>query len=331
MNLITGATGHIGNVLARQLIDIGEPVRALVMPEEDQTPLEGLALEIVQGDVLDTASLEPAFRGVKTVYHLAGMISILPGRNDLMRTVNVLGTRNIIYSCKKSGVQRLLYTSSIHALQKVPHGVLIDEHVPFDPKHTTSDYDHSKAQASIEVLEAVKKGLDAVIVCPTGVIGPYDYRRSEIGGLILDCLKKKPQFYFEGEYDFVDVRDVARGMVLAAERGLTGETFILSGEKITVHGLLKTIRWHSGKRFTLLKIPFSLAHFASRFAPILFALAEMRPRFTTYSLETLVSNANISNDKARKELGYNPRPLIDSLKDTVAWFVENRSLFGLRA
>lgn len=330
MNLITGATGHIGNVLVRHLLEIGQKVRTLVMPEEDQTPLRGLDVEIVRGDILDAASLEPAFRNVDTVFHLAGMISILPGRNDLLRSVNISGTRNIIYSCKQAGIRRLVYSSSIHALQRVPHGTLIDERVPFDPVQIASEYDHSKAQASIDVLMAAKNGLDAVVVCPTGVIGPYDFRKSEIGGLILDCLKKKPQFYFEGAYDFVDVRDVASGMILAAEKGLPGESYILSGERLTVRGLMDTVRKQSGRRFALLKVPFSLAHFASRFTPLLCRLGEIRPRFTTYSLETLVSNANISHEKARQELGYNPRPLVESLKDTVAWFLENRSLFGLR-
>ncbi len=331
MNLVTGATGHIGNVLVRELITRHEPVRALIMPGEDCTPLTNLPVSIIEGDVLDAASLQSALQDVDIVYHLAGLISIMPGRNDLLRTVNILGTRNILFACCQTGVRRLVYTSSIHALSCPPQGVLIDEHIPFDTEHATNDYGYSKAQASLEVKHAAEQGLDAVIVCPTGVLGPYDFRRSELGQIILDCLQYKPQFFVEGAYDFVDVRDVARGLILAGEKGKKGETYILSGEKLTVRNMMDTIRKISGRRFARLKVPFSLARFAARFTPLYYRLTHLRPRFTPCSLETLVSNADISHAKAQKELGYSPRPLFDSLKDTITWFLENRHLFGLRA
>ena len=224
MNLVTGATGHIGNVLVRELLKRGQTVRAMIMPGEDTAPLHGLSVELVEGDVLDFCSLMAAFEGVEVVYHLAGLISIMPGKDALVQTVNVLGTRNVIQAARLAGVRRLVYTSSIHAFQRVPHGILIDESIPFDPQHAISAYDHSKAQASLEVLKAVETGLDAVIACPTGVIGPYDFRRSEMGRLIADCLGNKPLFYVDGAYDFVDVRDVAAGLILAGQHGRTGHT-----------------------------------------------------------------------------------------------------------
>ena len=331
MNLVTGATGHIGNVLVRELIARNEPVRALVMPGEDHTPLDNLPVTIFEGDILDAASLQSALKDVDIVYHLAGMISIMPGRNDLLRTVNILGTRNILFACYQAGVRRLVYTSSIHALSCPPQGVVIDENVPFDPDHAPDDYSYSKAQASLEVQHAVKRGLDAVIVCPTGVIGPFDFRRSELGEIIIDCLKYKPQFFVEGAYDFVDVRDVARGLILAGEKGKKGETYILSGEKLAVRNLIDAVRTISGRRFARLKVPLSLAWFAARFTPLFYRLTHLRPRFTPCSLETLASNADISHAKAQKELGYTPRPLRESLRDTIAWFLENHHLFGLRA
>jgi len=301
------------------------------MPGEDRTPLNDLPVSIIEGDVLDATSLQKALQGVEMVYHLAGMISIMPGRNDLLRTVNILGTRNILFACYQAGVRRLVYTSSIHALSCPPQGIMIDEHIPFDPEHATNDYGYSKAQASLEVKRAAEQGLDAVIVCPTGVIGPYDFRRSELGQIILDCLQYKPQFFVEGAYDFVDVRDVARGMILAGEKGKKGETYILSGEKLTVRNIIDAVRTISGRRFARLKVPFSLACFAAKFTTIYSRLTHLRPRFTPCSLETLASNADISHAKAQKELGYIPRPLFESLRDTVAWFLENRHLFGLRA
>lgn len=331
MNLVTGATGHIGNVLVRELLALGESVRAFVLSEEDRTSLEGLKVEVVEGNVLDALTLHRAFEGVQDVYHLAGIISIMPGKNDFLQAVNVLGTRNVIHSARLTGVRRLIYASSIHALRRVPHGVLIDEEIPFDPVHAISAYDYSKALASMEVKKAAKEGLDAVIVCPTGVIGPYDYRRSEMGALIQECADAKPQFYVEGAYDFVDVRDVARGMILARERGRCGETYILSGERITVLRLMDTIREITGKKFARFKVPMILARFAALFTPLYYRLRRVRPRFTPYSLETITSNCEISHAKAQRELGYSPRPLSESLRDTVQWFLENRGVFASRA
>ena len=324
MNLVTGATGHIGNVLVRHLLAKGKPVRAMLMPGEDPAPLEGLAVERVEADVLDFQSLLKSFQDVDVAYHLAGIITILPGRDPQVQAVNVTGTRNVIEAARLSGVRRLVYTSSIHALSRIPHGTTIDENIPFDPEHAISAYDHSKAQASLEVLKAVAEGMDAVIVCPTGVIGPHDYRGSELGQLILDCVNHKPMFYVDGAYDFVDVRDVAQGLHLVSEKGRTGESYILSGERLSVLGMLKTVQEVIGSRLVTLKIPMQLARFSAHFTPLYYRLSRTKPRFTSYSLETITSNSVISHAKAHQELGYTPRPLSETLADTVRWFLQRR-------
>jgi len=328
MILVTGATGHIGNVLTRRLITSGEKVRALVLEGEDQRCLDGLEVEIVKGDVTKINTLELAMKEVRTVFHLAGIISILPGKNDLLRRVNVQGTINIIQTCLKMGIQRLVYTSSIHAIARVPQGVVIDESLPFDPGNPYGEYDRSKAQASLAVLDAARLGLDAVIACPTGVIGPYDYRRSEMGALILDCIQEKPQLYVDGAYDFVDVRDVAEGLIQINKRGETGETYILSGEQISVSSLLELVQQISGRRFLKLRMPINLAQLAARISPFYYRLMNVTPRFTSYSLEVLQSNSNISHRKAQAALGYQPRQIIDTLRDTVGWFLENQLSFA---
>jgi len=133
MIVVTGATGHIGNVLVRELLSRGENVRAVVPPSEDTTPLDGLKVEMVEGDVCQIDSLIQAFDGSDVVYHLAGIISILPGKSKLLYQVNVEGTRNVVEACIKAGVGRLAYTSSIHALEEPPHGITVDETVPFEP------------------------------------------------------------------------------------------------------------------------------------------------------------------------------------------------------
>ena len=324
LTLVTGAAGHIGNVLARELVNRGQTVRALLMPGEDAAPLQDLSVELVEGDVLDFCSLQAAFEGVEVVYHLAGLISILPGKDPFVQTVNVLGTRNVIQAARLAGVRRLVYTSSIHALQRVPHGILIDENIPFDAQHAISAYDHSKAQASLEVLKAVQEGMDAVIACPTGVIGPYDFRRSEMGKLIIDCLKNKLMFYVDGAYDFVDVRDVAAGLILVGEHGRTGQTYILSGERLSVRDIFKHVQEIIGRRLVCLKIPGNLARLAASLTPLHYRLTRIKPRITSYSLATLASNSVISHAKAMLELGYSPRPLRETLADTIRWFRQQR-------
>jgi dihydroflavonol-4-reductase len=325
MNMITGATGHIGNVLVRELLARGERVRVMVLPGENLLPLQGLDIEILEGNILEPDTLERAFKGIHKVYHLASIISILPGKNDFVRRVNIQGTLNVIKAALHTHIQRLVYTSSIHAIRRVPHGITIDESLPFDPQNSSGEYDRSKAEASLAVLAAARQGLDAVIACPTGVIGPYDFRRSEMGTVILDCMQSKVQWLIQGAYDFVDVRDVTQGLLLAGEKGHRGETYIFSGERITYTRLAETVQSILGFRPKIhIHIPKDLARFAAFFAPGYYRLTKTRPLLTSYALHTLWSNSEISSRKAQLELGYKPRSLKDSLTDTIQWFLENK-------
>ena len=320
MNLVTGATGHIGNVLVKELVKRGEKVRALVLPDEDLTPLNGLDIEIVKGNILDKSSLVAAFKGVDYVFHLAGIISIMPGKDQLVHDVNVNGTANMVEAAKAARVKKFIHTSSIHAFTRVPHGIVVDETVPIDPDSAVAAYDQSKAEATLAVLNAAKNGLPAVVVCPTGVIGPYDYKGSEIGVLIQEWMLHKVNFLIEGDYDFVDVRDVVQGMILAREKGKIGQIYILSGELIRVIDLWRLVKELVSIRSSFINIPARLATFVAKFTQFYYKLTRSKPRFTTYSIETLHTNAVISNSKARTVLGYNPRSLRSTIHDTVSWW-----------
>jgi len=330
MITITGATGHIGNVLVRKLQARKERVRVLILPGEDCASLDDLDIEKVEGDVLDLPSLRKTFHNSRIVYHLAGIISIMPGKNREVSRVNVQGTRNVIRAAHETGVRRLVYTSSIHALYRAPHGTTIDEKIPFDPVHAISAYDQSKAEASLLVQDAATLGMNTVIACPTGVIGPYDFRGSEMGQLILDAMQKKPQLCVEGAYDFVDVRDVAEGLILACEKGRRGESYILSGERVGVAMLVSMVQKIAGIPSILIRIPMGLARFASQFSPLYYRMSKSKPRFTPYALATVTSNSIISNLKARRELGYSPRPLFETISDTVQWFQNNGLSFAFQ-
>ena len=319
MDLVTGAAGHIGNVLVRELLASGVKVRALILPGEDLLSLDGLEIEKVEGNILDLPSLVRAMQGIENVYHLAGVISILPGRNDFVRKVNIQGTQNVLQAARQVGVRRVLYTSSIHALSRDCSGV-IDENVPFDANNPAGEYDRSKAEASLAVLQAVRAGLDAVIICPTGVIGPHDYRDSEMGGLLRDLMKRKTHWLVEGAYDFVDVRDVAQGMRKAMQKGRKGEVYILSGEQIKFKRLKEIVQRTMGFITPGIQVPLWLARFSARFTPFYYRLTRQTPKLTEYSLETVCGNSLISSAKAKRELGYTSRPLAKTIADTIHWW-----------
>ncbi len=309
----------------RKQLKRGEQIRVLMLPGDDSTHLQELPIEFVEGDVLDLSSLFKAFQGVRGVFHLAGLISIMPGQNPQLRRVNVEGTDNVLRAAVDAGVTKLVYTSSIHAIQRAIGGV-IDETLPFDPANPYGEYDRSKAEATLQVQQAAAEGLEAVIACPTGVIGPHDYRGSMMGDVIRTAAQRKPTLYVDGAYDFVDVRDVANGLIAAAERGKPGESYILSGHRISVRYLLETVREITGGHFFQLKVPFDLARLAARFTPAYYNLFRVSPRFTSYSLEVLRSNANISHAKATRELGYKPRAIYQTIADTVHWMLRANAL-----
>jgi dihydroflavonol-4-reductase len=324
MIIVTGATGHIGNVLVRKLLENGEKVKVFTRSLTDITPLEGLDVEIVEGDIQNADSLISAFQGAEIVYHLAGIVSILPDTDGHLYQVNVIGTRNVVDACLKTGVKRLVYTSSIHAFKEPPQGVPIDETCSFEPKYSRGGYDQSKAKASLEVLKGIDKGLDAVLVCPSGVIGPYDYKISQMGQLFVNFLKGNQRAYIDGAYDFVDVRDVADGIIFASKYGKSGEIYILSGEKITVHELISYLEEITEMKAPRFKMPLWLVKAISKAILPYYKLKKTKPLFTSYSIEVLNSNCDISSKKAQKELGFSPRPIKESIKDSVEWFKENK-------
>jgi dihydroflavonol-4-reductase len=326
MNLVTGGTGHLGNVLVRELLAQGQAVRVLVLPGEDYRAIQNLPIERVEGDITRPETLPPAMEGIRNVYHMAALVSIISGQEDLLKKINVQGTQNMLDAARQAHVRRFIYTSSIHALARPPKGVTINESLPFDPNNPAGAYDRSKAEASLLVQQAVREGLDAVIICPTGVVGPHDYRRSEMGEMILEWMSTKVSLLIEGFFDFVDVRDVARGHILACENGKPGETYILGGERIHVEKIRQIVKEISQAYSPVIKIPLPLALFVTNFTHLYYNLSKTRPRFTRYSVETLISNSMISSEKARKELGYRARSLQESLRDTVNWWFENRGL-----
>lgn len=316
----------MGNVLVRELLERGEGVRVLVLPGEDIQSLDGLDIDVVDGNVLDRESLRAAMQDVSVVFHLASLVSITEDGSNLLEKVNVDGTQNVIDVAKEMGVKQLIYTSSIHALERVPEGVPIDESLAFDPMNPAGPYDRTKAQASLLVQAANEDGLDTRIVCPTGVVGPFDYKRSEMGELILSWMHRGLHFMINGAFDFVDVRDVALGQILARDKGKRGETYILGGERIELPWLHQVIQKVTGRKSPMITFPLPIAMIVAPMAEFFYKITKTKPRITRYSIETIVSNSAISSDKAKQELGYTPRSMLQTVTDTVQWWIENMGL-----
>jgi len=317
---VTGATGHLGNVLVRELLTRGVRVRALIPPGEDTTPLAGMDVEMFTADVRDLGSLVLALQGVDIVYHLGGIVTISAGMRRLLWAVNVEGTKNVAGACLQQRVRRLIYTSSVHAFVEPPHGECITEDTPIDPERVLGDYAASKAAATLALREQWKRGLDLVVCYPSGIIGPYDYRPSEMGRLILEVAGGGLKAYVDGAYNFVDVRDVAAGLLAAADHGLSGEGYIMAGHIVPVYDFLELAAKMTGVTPPRTRIPPRLARTVGFLSPYYYRVVGQQPLFTSYSMDVLRSNCEMSHNKAERELGFRSRPLHNTVEDTIRWF-----------
>lgn len=322
--VVTGATGHVGANLVRALLAKGRPTRCLV--HVNRQAIEGLDTEIIQGDVCDQECLCHAFNGAEVVYHLAANISLLMDDWPLLESVNIIGTRNVVEACLRCGVRRLVHFSSVHALVQEPMGTPVDESRPLVESGQCSPYDRSKAAAEKEVQRGVELGLDAVIINPTAIVGPHDYRLSYFGEALLALARRQLPALVAGGFDWVDVRDVVDGAMRAEEQAPTGARYLLSGHWVSLYDLATMVGEITGVSAPRFVCPLWLARLG---APIITAIGRLNgkhPLYTSVSLRALQSNRNISHTRATRELGYQPRPFRETLIDTLRWFEETGKL-----
>ncbi len=318
--ILTGASGHLGGAILRELTRRGETVRALILPDDEAMPYA--TVTYVRGDMRDVASLLPLFEGEdaeeKVVLHAAGIVSIADKVNDALWDVNVNGTQNILDLCARYAVRKLVYVSSVHALPEGNRWQVLAETDAFSPDKVVGGYAKTKAEATRRTLEAAKAGLNVTVVHPSGIIGPFDVGGNHLVQFIADMIRGTLPAGVRGGYDFVDVRDVAQGCLAAVDAGRPGECYILSNRHYTVKELLGMIRTLNGGR----RRPILPMWMAKAAAPLLTFWAKCRherPLYTRYSLYTLTSNDRFSHDKATRELGYAPRDLYSTLRDTIEW------------
>ncbi len=318
--LVTGATGFIGTVLVKELHERGYQVTALLLPGESAQAVSPYA-QIREGDIRDADAVFRACAGVDAVLHLAGLIDIGTARRGAMEAVNVGGVRNVIAACKALNIGRLVHVSSVHALPELPGGQVMTEIDRFDEDRVEGVYAKTKAKATQLVLDAAAQGLPAVVVQPSGVIGPYEQQLSNIGHLIADFLCGALVAYVEGRYNFVDVRDVADGIIGALEKGRPGASYILSGEVITVEDMLRTASAASGRPMLRTKLPLWLAIGTAPLSVMYYKLLRKKPLYTPYSLLTLRTSCIFSSARAEGELGFHARPVRHSLTDMTHWIM----------
>ncbi len=315
--VVTGATGHVGANLVRTLLERGRKVRALV--RDEARALDGLDVEQVTGDVRDRESLDRAFEGAEIVYHLAAKISIVGPMGGLVEATNIGGVRNVVGACKAAGVRRMVHFASIHAFEQLPLDETLDETRTLVTPPASS-YDVTKAEGIRVVLGAVDQGLDAVVVCPTAVLGPHDYLGSRMGLVIRKLATGKLPGTVDGGFNWVDVRDVVAGALAAEEKGPTGEVYLLGGAWTTVTELAKVVEEVSGQKAPGFCSPMWLAHVGTPFSVMWAKLIGGEPLFTGEALNALkTGNRRISTEKAARDLGYESRPLVDTIRATLEW------------
>jgi len=328
--IVTGAAGHLGSAVTKALNENGNAVYAFCLPDEKHLP-QGEHVKVFFGNVCDIKSLSAMFENCAreseiTVIHCAGIVSISSKFNQKVYDVNVNGTKNIISLCAQYKVKKLIHVSSVHAIPELPAGEIISEVDHFSPENVFGLYAKTKAEASQFVLDYIKCGHDANIVHPSGIVGPGDFGRGHITQLIIDYYRGGLTSGINGGYDFVDVRDVANGILSCCKNGKSGECFILSGNYFKVYELLNLLHDITGKRKIKNILPLWFVKFTAPLSEIYYKILNQPPLFTSYSIFTLNTNANFSREKAAKQLGYTVRPIKQTLADTIQWLKENNRI-----
>lgn len=314
--LVTGATGFIGWHVARLLLERGEKVRALVRPGSQLRELEA---EVAVGDLRDPGSIERAIAGCRLVFHVAADYRLWARHPSEIYRTNVDGTRNLLVAARKAGVERIVYTSTVGTIG-IPPGGVGDETTPVSLADMTGAYKRSKFLAEEVALEAARAGLPVVIVNPTAPIGDHDFKPTPTGRIILDFLRGAMPAYVETGLNFVDVRDVAHGHLLACERGRPGERYILGSENLTLKEFFQRLAQTSGLPAPRWRMPYALAWLAGLISTGWAYLSGKAPRAPLDGVRMARKKVFVSSEKARRELGYEPRPIDDALRRAVDWF-----------
>jgi dihydroflavonol-4-reductase len=324
MILITGASGFVGSAVARQLLQAGEQVRVLVRSTSSRVNVADPKLEIVEGDLRDAASLARALQGVRVLFHVAADYRLWArDDNEIIRT-NVEGTRTLMEGAKRSGVERIVYTSSVATLKARPGGAPSDETFPLDEKSAVGAYKYSKVVAERLVEKMVaEQSLPAVIVNPSTPIGPSDVRPTPTGRIIVEAASGRMPAFVDTGLNLVHVEDVAAGHIAAWKKGRIGERYILGGQDVLLGDMLAEIARRSGRTPPKLRLPRRLIFPIAYGAEAIAYLTGKEPFVTTTGLKLAKDRMFFSSAKAERELDYRARPYTEAIADAIGWFRQN--------
>ena len=323
---LTGATGYIGSRLARRLVERGDRIRCLVRASSNTSALEDLGAELVVGEVTDAATIVGALDGVDLAIHLAAVYQVGVVNRRVLERTNVLGTRTFLSAIERARPPRAVYVSTTAALAPVPYGEG-DENTEYAPgSRYPSVYHETKARAHGMAREAQRIGVPLIIVCPAVVYGPGDrspmgkYVEDLIAGRLPGLLTRDPWF------SYVHVDDVVEGLILAADKGRVGRTYIFSGEHASLSDFLGRVAELAGKRLPRLRFPVGLARVTGSALDVVSRITGLRFPISREAVEVGAGHRWLhSNARAREELGWNPRPLSEGLPEYVRWFVDQRA------
>ena len=325
--LVTGATGFLGRAVAEELVRRKAQVHALVLHDDPYINLLPKEVHTVIGDVCAENSLTDCFAdadGRTCVIHCAGIVSVASRPGPKLYQVNVGGTWRVLRQCMERNVGKMVYVSSVHAIPEKPKGCIIKEDCEFSPGLVDGDYAKSKAVATELVLNAAERGLNASIVLPSGIIGPGDIQGGSFTSMAKSFLSGRLPFAVRGGYDFVDVRDVANGILDCSESGEPGKGYILSGHYVTIRRMLQLVGKTAKLKYRPICLPLGLAKLAAPYYERR-SLKDRKPLFyTPYSVSVLASNGRFSHAAASERFAYQPRPVEETLRDMTAWLLEQR-------
>ncbi|MDR0850188.1 MAG: NAD-dependent epimerase/dehydratase family protein [Christensenellaceae bacterium] len=326
IHIVTGAAGRTGFPLCLELIKRGAKVRALDIVENEATEqLKALGCEVVYCDVTNPHNIDQAFGGGTFVYHLAGIVSIESKPTKLLEEVNIKGTQNVIDGCLRHNIKRLIHTGSVHMLETDNKTGIIMEPNRFNPDTVYGGYAKSKAIAANLVLDAKEKGLDVVLVLPSGIIGPYEFTNSNFGEMVAQVADGNLRIFIKGKYDFVDVRDLACAFCDLAQKGENGQSYIVSGNVITVKEMMNIVAETAGIKRIKHFVPLFLVKMFAGIAEKHALRKKRKPTFTPYSMKVLQDNCNFSHARLTKLTGYTPRPVEESLKDHTKFYMAQKA------
>ena len=320
--LVTGAAGFLGSHVARQLVARGENVRVLMRPSSNNRAISDLPLEYVTGDLRDTASLEKAMNGINRVFHVAADYRLWAKNPQDIYDSNVGGTGKLLEAAKKAGIEQLIYTSTVATIA-VDRPELPRESTEARLEEMIGHYKRSKWMAEQEVLKAAREGFPAIVAMPTTPVGPWDWKPTPTGKIILDFLNGKMPGYVETGLNFVGVEDCAVGHLLVAQHGRTGERYLLGAENLTLKGLLDVLAGITGLPAPRMKIPHGVALGVAYVESALSRMLGREPQIPVEGVKIAQHKMFVDASRAVRELGFQPGSVTAALERAVRWYLAN--------